>query len=232
MALQEALRKPRQSNGETESLSKPQRKYDRCCEGMYTDVFKARLYTPLGDREKASESFRSSFGALRKPYVRAAAQAAKGREGGLRDLLGDDIWRCITLKLDIQSLHQLRKVNTSFQELVQAYMLETWEKWNAWKNQVPLYPPEVSGYSTAAKSVDKLLFESLVCMTGPQKLQLGSFEREGRRCTLLCKSHKTLRGDYRKSIKNSMSSILAQCCSDSDGCMSNLCPSDSKRQQI
>ena len=81
----------------------------------------------------------------------------------------------------MESLIQLRKVNVGFQELVQAHMVESWEKWNAWKNQVPLYPPEVSGYSTAAKSVDKLLFESLVCMTGPQKLQLGSFEREGRR---------------------------------------------------
>lgn len=97
------------------------------------------------------------------------------------DLLGDDIWRMIVLKLDVQSLSKLRRVSASFGRLVREFMVDTWEKWNTWKNQVPLYPPEVSGYSTAAKSVDKLLFERLVCMVGPQTLSLGSFEREGRR---------------------------------------------------
>ena len=108
---------------------------------------------------------------------------AKDGKAGLRDALTDDLWRCIVLRLDMQSLIQLKKVSASFRELVDGHMLESWGKWNAWKNQVPLYPPEVSGYSTAAKSVDKLLFESLVCMRGPQRLPLGCFEREGRRCT-------------------------------------------------
>ena len=129
--------------------------------------------------------FLHSFNIVCKLPITVSGQIAKSNKDSVRDALTADLWRCIVLKLDIDSLLQLRKVNTSFRELVQNFMLETWRKWNAWKNQVPLYPPEVSGYSTAAKSVDKLLFESLVCMNGPQKLQLGSFEREGRRCNFL-----------------------------------------------
>ena len=83
--------------------------------------------------------------------------------------------------MDVESLLKLRKVSATFRDLVQHHMVETWDKWNAWKNQVPLYPPEVSGYSTSAKEVDKLLFEKLVCRHGPQTIPLGSFEKEGRR---------------------------------------------------
>lgn len=86
------------------------------------------------------------------------------------------------LKMDLDSLHQLGRVSVAFRDLVQGHMVETWDRWNTWKNQVPLYPPEVSGYSTAAKVVDKLLFESLVCLNGPQLVELGSFEKESRRC--------------------------------------------------
>lgn len=104
------------------------------------------------------------------------------KNGSLNKELGDDIWRSILERVEeLKTLVALKKVNASFRKLVDNYMHEAWDKWNSWKNQVPLYPPEVSGYSTAAKLVDKLLFERLVCVRGPQEISLGSFEREGRR---------------------------------------------------
>ena len=107
------------------------------------------------------------------------------KHGSVSKELGDDLWRCIIDKLDMKSMTELQRVNVSFRNLVQKHMIQSWNRWNIWKNQVPLYPPEVSGYSTAAKSVDKLLFERLVCLRGAQRLSLGSFEREGRRCHFL-----------------------------------------------
>ena len=115
------------------------------------------------------------------PQDNHKSAGSSGKQENLRDFLGDDLWRLILSQLDLDSWLGLGNTSKAFRDLVRGKMMESWNKWNIWKNQVPLYPPEVSGYSTAAKAIDKLLFEKLLCLMGPQTVVIGSFEKESRR---------------------------------------------------
>lgn len=58
------------------------------------------------------------------------------------------------------SSYESRKISKAFRDFLRDHEMDMWQQWLIWKDKILLYPPEVRGYSSAARVVDTLIFKT------------------------------------------------------------------------